>query len=157
MKRKCSRRISFADQSGSDSQTDSQEAEAVEYGSTLVEPNLNSLAASGFAQCNHHCCNCNGHNSSGYTDEIGHKTFLVVNACAANANEMRPTASVLNNNARFGFNTVYCRGIFTSDDDADETLPPNNVKDSIGSTPSQRGMAVNEPCLLYTSPSPRDS
>ena len=57
----------------------------------------------------------------------------------------RPAASVFNNNARFNSNTVYCRGIFTSDDDDNETLPPSNVKDSINSTPSQRGVAAIEP------------
>jgi len=59
----------------------------------------------------------------------------------------RPAASVFNNNARFNSNTVYCRGIFTSDDDDDdgETLPPNNVNDSVGSTPSQRGVAAIGP------------
>ena len=136
VRRKCSRRISFADQSVSDRQVDSQRAVAVEYGNTLAEPDFKCLAAGGHIQCGHCCCGCNGRDCDVCIHEIGHKTFLAVNTRAAHANETaRPAASVVNNNTSFGFNIVYCRGIFTDDDDDDddndETLPPNNVKDSV--------------------------
>ena len=122
VKRKCSRCISFADQSGGGRQSNSQKVVAVEHGSVQVEPDLDSLAAGGHTRCSRHCCGCNGRNCSAYVGEIGHETFLAINACAANTNETaRPSASLNNNNARFGFNTVYCRCIFTNDDD-DETL-----------------------------------
>ena len=115
---------------GSDTQTDSQKAEAVEYRNTSVELDLNSPAADGHTVWGHCCCDCNGRDCDVCIDKVGHKTFLAVKTCAARADETaRPAASVANNNTRFGFNTVYCRGIFTDDDDDDSnvTPPPNHM------------------------------
>ena len=71
--------------------------------------------------CGHCCCGRNGRVCDVCVDKIDHEIFLTVNTCAARTDETaHPTASVANNNIRFGFSTVYCRGIFTDDDDDDE-------------------------------------
>jgi len=64
-----------------------EQAVAVGHGGTEVKPELNTPATGGVTQCNHHRCSYDGHNCSAHTDEIDHKTFLAINACAAVADE----------------------------------------------------------------------
>ena len=70
-------------------------------------------------------------------NEIGRKTVKFADTCAARATKTaRPLATVIsNNNNAVCPNTVYCRGIFTDDDEDDEiavsythlTLPTKRI------------------------------
>ena len=68
-------------------------------------------------------------------NEIRHKAFKFANTCAARATETaRPLATVINsNNNDVCLNTVYCRGIFTDDDDDSEIVFSHKTKHTIGS------------------------
>ena len=87
--------------------------------------------------------------------KIERKTVRFADTCAARATKTaRPLATVINsNNNNVCSNTVYCRGIFTDDEDeGNEIVFSQTIKQTIGSY-TEPGVSLDDKISSYNAPS----
>ena len=113
VRKMCNRKLSFADQLSCDRQTDRRDAV------TDVCACYIACGHCGRGRSDHYC-----HDRDVCHNKTGCQTLKLAKTCAARASETaRPHATVINNsNNDVCLNTVYCRGIFTDDDDDGEIV-----------------------------------
>ena len=88
-------------------------------------------------------------------NKTGHETLKLANTCAARASETaRPRGTVINsNNNEVCPNTVYCRGIFTDDEDeGNEIVFSQTIKQTIDSY-TEPGASLDDKIGSYNAPS----